>query len=186
MRKTVPVFSLPRAAAIGVMALLVFGAMTIPPAHAAGPDQSCTPDMRDRLAQRGVTSVAPANLAVAALADGEFDVTWDNPGSADGVPAGTVTGFCVEKTNPAPEAAPGGVDETTCKCRSGSCPSAAWGTASSLTSLTVDSCFKNLHDGRRGLCGGGTFSFRVKLSAGCGLDTPWSNTVSADSTLQDE
>ena len=142
--------------------------------------------MSNQLLQDGVTSISPTNVAVAAQADGEFEVTWDNPGSEDDVPAGTVVGFCVEKTIAAPEATPGGLDETTCKCSSGSCPASDWGTASSLTSLTADSCFDTQPSGQRGFCGGGTFDFRVKLYTECDLDTPWSGTVSAESTYQDE
>ena len=169
-----------------VAAVLVFAAVAMPPAHATGPDESCTDAMKDQLLLEGINSISPTNVSVDAQSDGDFDVTWDNPSSTDGVPAGTVTGFCVEKSNPAPEATPGGLDETICKCRSGSCPSSEWGTASSLTSLTADSCFDTLSSGQRGFCGGGTFSFRVKLYTECDLDTPWSGTVSAESTYQDE
>lgn len=168
-------------------AVLVFGTMAAAPASAGGSKgSSCTESMKDRLALHGIDSISPANVAVAAEADGDFEVTWDNPDSGDNVPVGTVAGFCVEKTNPAPEATPDGLDETVCKCRSGSCPASDWGTASSLTSLTADSCFDTLSDGSRGFCGPGTFSFRVKLYTQCGLDTPWSGTVSAESTYQDE
>ena len=169
-----------------VAAVLVFGAMAAAPAHAAGPDGSCPNEIRDQLTLHGISSVSTTNVSVAAQSDGDFEVTWDNPGSEDNVPVGTVAGFCVEKSNPAPETASGGLDETTCKCSSGSCPASDWGTASSLTSLTTDSCFETLASGQRGFCGGGTFSFRVKLYTRCGLDTPWSGTVSAESTYQDE
>ena len=168
-------------------AVLVLGAMAAAPARAAGPGEaSCTRDMQNQLSLNGVSSISPTNVAVAAESDGDFEVTWDNPDSEDGVPAGTVAGFCVEKSNPAPESTPGGLDETVCKCSSGSCPASDWGTASSLTSLTADSCFDTLHTGQRGFCGPGTFSFRVKLYSECSLDTPWSGTVSAESTYQDE
>ena len=170
-----------------VAAVLVFGAMAAAPARAAGPGgSSCTNDMKDQLSLHGIGSISPTNVAVAAEADGDFDVTWDNPDSEDNVPVGTVAGFCVEKTKSAPEATPDGLDETVCKCRSGSCPSSEWGTASSLTSLTADSCFKTLYSGQRGGCDAGTFNFRVKLHTECDLDTPWSGAVSAESTYQDE
>ena len=179
-----------------VAAVLVFGAMAMPPAHAAGPNEQCTQDMQTRLTLLGVTSVGPTNVAVAAQADGEFEVTWDNPPEvnvsltvaatggypAGSVPTGTVIAFCVEKTT----SAQASLDETTCKCRSGTtCPS-DWGTASSLTSLTADSCFVTQPSGQRTLCGGGTFNFRVKLIPGCSsVDDPWSGTVSAVSTEEE-
>ena len=177
-----------------VAAALAFGAMAMPPAHALTP---CTDELYLHVTSSGITSVSPTNVAIAALTDGEFEMTWDNPDevnmnvpkgtplpqlSPGEVPAGTVYGFCAEKSYES--AVTGNVDkDTVCKCAEGaSCPSEE--TASSVESVTVDSCFSTLPNGRRNECRSGTFEFKVHLLAACDVSAPWSDTLSADSTYE--
>ena len=176
-------------------AVLAIGAMATPPAHA---QNTCPEELYLLVTSSGITSVSPTNVAVAAEADGAFEMTWDNPEevsvsstekgvpgpelSPGDVPEGTVYGFCAEKSY---ESTGMGttLEETICKCAEGaSCPSED--IASSVTSVTFDSCFSTLPNGRRTLCGGGTFDFKVRLLAACDVSAPWSDTLSADSTYE--
>ena len=174
-----------------VAAALAFGATATTPAHASN---TCTDELHLQIATLQITSVSPKNVAIAALADGGFEMTWDNPEevsmsgdkiapgssfSLGDVPEGTVYGFCAEKSYTS--AATGSTDEeTTCKCEGADCPSED--VASSITSVTLDSCFSTLPNGRRNECRSGTFDFRVRLLAACDVSTPYSDTLSSEST----
>lgn len=161
-------------------------------AHAQDP---CPEELYLQVTSSGVDSVSPTNVAIAALADGEFELTWDNPDevnmnvpkgtpvpqlSPGEVPAGTVYGFCAEKSYES-EVTNTVDEETVCKCAEGGpCPSGD--TASSITSVTLDSCFSTLPNGRRNECRSGTFDFRVRLLAACDVSAPWSDALVEDST----
>ena len=173
------------------VAALAIGAMATTPAHATDP---CTDDLYAAIRTFGVTSVKPTNVAVAALADGEFEMTWDNPPeesvsvqknvvsgtlSPGAVPAGLVVGFCAERKYESTGL--GTLEEQVCKCAEGA-PCSSEDFASSITSVTFDSCFQTLPSGRRTLCQGGTYDFKVSLLPVCEISAPWSDTVSAEST----
>ena len=172
-------------------AVLAIGATATTPAHATDP---CTDDLYLTVRTFGVTSVSPTNVAVAALADGEFEMTWDNPReesvsvqknarrgvlSPGAVPAGLVVGFCAVKSYES--TGMGTLEERVCKCAEGA-PCSSEDFASSITSVTFDSCYSTLPSGRRTLCAGGTYDFKVSLLPVCNISAPWSDTVSAEST----
>ena len=156
-----------------VAAALAFGAM--PPAHATDQESPCTKSLSTALSTAGISQLAATNVAVAAEANGDFAVTWDIPDGSP-VPPGAVLGFCLNKEHE------DGDDWFGCWYKEGLGPDFT-PTASSLESRTVDSCY-----GPSGIgvppCYDGAHKFQVKVEPACpNISNPYSDFVSAESTL---
>ena len=114
-------------------AALMFGALATAPAHATEPEDPCTKELANQLLAARISQLAATNLAVAAETDGDFAVTWDVPDEAP-VPPGAVIGFCLEKEHE------DGDDWVGCWYKEG-LGAHFIPTASSLDSITADSCY---------------------------------------------
>ena len=159
-----------------VAAALAFGAMAMPPAHATEPEDPCTKSVMNQLTAAGISQLDATNVAVTAEDDGDFEVTWDIPDESP-VPPGAVIGFCLNKQHE------DGDGWTGCWYKEGL--GANFNpTASSLESVTADSCYNPGAIGEPP-CHGGTHKFRVKVLPACEQITssPYSDYVSAESTL---
>ena len=153
-------------------AALAIGAMAAAPAHAQS--DPCTKEMAGRLSVIENNQLVPTNVAVAAQADGKFEVTWNNPSGRE-IPSGAVVGYCVDKKHPGS----GGANIVCGYAQSLGIPPSV----SSLTSATLDSCYGPNAD-IRPPCHGGTHEFRVRVEPACPfVGNPYSGSVSAESTL---
>ena len=160
-----------------VAAALMFGALAAAPAHATEPGDPCTKELANQLLAARISQLAATNLAVAAETDGDFAVTWDVPDEAP-VPPGAVIGFCLEKEHEH------GDDWVGCWYKEG-LGAHFIPTASSLDSITADSCYNPGAIGEPP-CHDGTHKFRVKVLPACeqGVSNPYTDYVSAESTLE--
>ena len=154
MRKTTSISSLPRAAAIGVMALLFAVSAQQPASATSATSEACT-----ALGNLADDSRKPQDLDVrspAPVPDPGFNISWSIP---DAMPRDVLTGHCVHKTH-----VDTGSEERACNT--------AWPQA---TAIGWNSCY---HDSSGDLaCYGGVHRLKVKFTTNCGIELPYSDSV---------
>ena len=153
MRKTVPVFSLPRAAAIGVMAVLLAVSAQQPASATSATSEACT-----ALGNLEDDSRKPQDLEVrspAPVPDPGFNISWSIP--AD-MPRDVLTGHCVHKRH-----VETGSEQPA--CNSVWPQSTATGWTNCYGEYPDDVCYRGVH------------RLKVKFTTNCGIEMPYSDSV---------
>ena len=152
MRKTVSISSLPRAAAVGVMALLFAVAAQQPASATSATSAACS-----TLGNLPEASRKPTILEVqSSAAPGGFNISWSIP---DTMPRDVLTGHCVHKHH-----VETGSEGQACN--------SVWPQA---TVIGWNNCYRDSSGDLT--CYRGVHRLKVKFTTNCGVELPYSDSV---------